>query len=660
MNRSSIMQRLTLLVAVPLIALTVSTGIQIWQAYQTWRGVEQTQRLMGLSVSAGNLIHTLQIERGATAGFVQSKGQRLADVLPGSRSRTDERLTALQTNLTRIQVSDLPELATALKAAQDKLAGLNNLRQRADQFAIPASESTAYFTSTIAQLVDSIGAGVRYSNDAGISQRTVAYISFVRAKENAGQERALTTAVYAANKVEPEQLRVIVDKISRQEAFFADFGGIAGVAEKASLQQALASDATKEVARMRGVLLEKATEGNFDIDPTVWFKAITAKIDKLFETETLITGNIDTAAQTLLSASRRAFFAYLGLGAMALLLTVVVSFWVGHGVANPLRDAVATAEQAISRNDFTGQIPENGTSEVARAGEAFNHLVGKFRDIIAETRRSSDRITDAASGMTETSRRVGDSSLTQSDAASAVAASVEQASVSISETAESARTAAAVVDQAQRDNQGALQIMRSTVSNMNSIARLIDESGARVEELAKGSQRIGGIVQVIKEIADQTNLLALNAAIEAARAGEQGRGFAVVADEVRKLAERTTKATDEIAGLIGAIQGGIAGTVTSMQAANTQAEASVALVANTESALLRIDEGSHTVASHVEHIAYALQEQDSAVRQIAVSVETIARMAEENSDAASGNSRTAIELDGLARELRDAVMVYKV
>jgi methyl-accepting chemotaxis protein len=195
---------------------------------------------------------------------------------------------------------------------------------------------------------------------------------------------------------------------------------------------------------------------------------------------------------------------------------------------------------------------------------------------------------------------------------------------------------------------------------MNSIARLISESGGRVEELAEGSQRIGGIVQVIKEIADQTNLLALNAAIEAARAGEQGRGFAVVADEVRKLAERTTKATDEIAQLIGAIQSGIAGTVTSMQAANSQADTSVSLVADTESALLRIDEGSRTVASHVEHIAYALQEQDSAVRQIAVSVETIARMAEENSDAASGNNQTATELDGLARELRDAVMVYKV
>jgi methyl-accepting chemotaxis protein len=660
MNRSSIMQRLMVLVAVPLIALTFSAGMQVWQAYQTWRGVELTQRLMTLSVSAGNLIHTLQIERGSTAGFVASKGQRLADVLPAARSKTDERLAAFRAEVSSMKVGDLPTLAGALKEAQARLDQLNDLRQKANQFSVPAGETTAYFTGTITKLVDSIGAGVHYNRDAGISKRTVAYISFVRAKENAGQERALTTAVYAANKVEPAQLRVILDRISRQDAFFADFTGIAGDVELTSLQQTLASEPAKEVERMRGVLLAKATEGNFEIDPTVWFKTITVKIDKLFETETLITKNINDAAQALLNESRSAFIGYLILGLLALGLTIVVSLWVGRGVAGPLREAVDSAEQAIANNDFTVKVPEGGTSEVARAGEAFNHLVGKFRNIISDTSRSSDRITQAADTMAAASQRVGEGSAAQSDAASSVAASVEQASVSISETAASARTAAEAVDKAQSDNRSALDIMRQTVANMNGIAQLISESGGRVEELADSSQRIGGIVQVIKEIADQTNLLALNAAIEAARAGEQGRGFAVVADEVRKLAERTAKATDEIAGLIGAIQGGIDGTVTSMQSANQQADASVALVADTENALRRIDEGSRTVAGHVATIADALREQDSAVRNIAISVETIARMAEENSSAASANSATASELDGLARGLRDAVSVYKV
>jgi len=217
-----------------------------------------------------------------------------------------------------------------------------------------------------------------------------------------------------------------------------------------------------------------------------------------------------------------------------------------------------------------------------------------------------------------------------------------------------------VVARAREDSDRALAVMRETVGNMNEIARLISDSGRNVERLAGSSQEIGHIVQVIKEIADQTNLLALNAAIEAARAGEQGRGFAVVADEVRKLAERTTKATGEIAGLITAIQDGIGGTVTAMQQANLQADASLELVDRTEQALRQIDDGSREVAGNVQSISCALAEQDAAIRQIAVNVEQIAQMTERNNEAAAANNRTANELDGLSLQLRTAVAAFRV
>jgi methyl-accepting chemotaxis protein len=660
MNRTSIMQRLTLLVALPLLALSLSTGLQIVQAYGHWQGADQTRRLMRLSVATGELIHTLQIERGATAGFVQSKGQRFADILPGARSRTDERLTTFKKEVSEINISDMAALGEALGATRSKLDQLADLRQKASQFSVPAAETTAYFTATIATLVDSIGTGVAYNRDAAISQQTVAYISFVRAKEFAGQERALTTAVYAANKVETAQLRVILDKISRQEAFLADFSGIAGDKARASMKAALEGAPAQEVKRMRAMLVEKAAEGNFEIDPTMWFKTSTAKIDALHDTENLLTSQISEAADRLQSANRTAFTAYLGLGGLAVGLTVMISFWVGRGVSQPLRRTVNAAEQAISSNDFTAAVPVQGTAEVARTGEAFNHLVGKFRDIISETHQSSQQISNAAEALANSSRLVGEGSVAQSAAAARVAQAVEEAAASISGTAMSATTASDVVSQAQRDNVEALAVMRETVANMNSIAHLISESGQKVEVLADSSQRIGGIVQVIKEIADQTNLLALNAAIEAARAGEQGRGFAVVADEVRKLAERTTKATGEIGGLITAIQQGIDGTVSSMQQANTEADASLSLVARTESALRRIDDGSDTVARHVQSIAVALQEQDAAVRQIAVNVEHIAQMTEKNSCAAEDNNQTASTLDALAHGLRDSVTIYRV
>ncbi|GAB2180787.1 methyl-accepting chemotaxis protein [Denitratisoma sp. agr-D3] len=660
MGQTTIMQRLAALVAVPLIALIVVSGAQAWQSFQTVRDAGQTQRLMHLAVSIGKLIHAMQIERGATAGFIQSKGQRFADILPAARARANESQQAYKRELNNLDLDALPALGKAIGSADGAMANLDAVRQKADQFAASAAETTAYYTATISQLSEAIGAGVAYNKNAAIAQQAIAYISFIRAKENAGQERALGTAVFTANRVEPPQLRAILDRVSRQDAHFAGFSAVAGAAEQASLKAALESAPAREVLRLRTLLVDKATEGGFDVDPTFWFKSISAKIDGLHETENLITTNIIAAANTLHDDSRSALILFIVLDLMAIALTIAFSLWVAHSVSRPLKDAVAFAENVIARNDFTGTMPEAGTVEVARTAQAFNHLIHKFRDIIAGTKQSSAQITAAATEMAASSGEVSQSSVVQAEETASVAAAVEQASTSVSETAASAQNASSVVAQAREDNDHALRVMQETIDQMNSIARIIEASSHNVERLDESSQRIGGIVQVIKEIADQTNLLALNAAIEAARAGEQGRGFAVVADEVRKLAERTTQATSEIGTLIGSIQTGIGNTVASMAEANAQAETNLGLVSRTQDALHKIDEGSRTVASNVETITYALSEQDTAIRQIAHSIEQIARMTENNTRATEGNNRIAGDLNELSSQLRAAVSQYTV
>ena len=353
-------------------------------------------------------------------------------------------------------------------------------------------------------------------------------------------------------------------------------------------------------------------------------------------------------------------------GTAALLLAVCIAigaagfYWVARNVRRSLDAVVAAAEHAVANDDFTRSVPEAGTRETARAGQALNALLQKFRAIIADAKQSSEGIADASRALATTSEQVTRSSAAQAESSSSVAAAVEQASVSVSETAANAQSANEIVGKARAGVDRALAVMAETVGNVSGIADLIRASGNSVALLEQSSQKIGGIVQVIKEIADQTNLLALNAAIEAARAGEQGRGFAVVADEVRGLAERTAKATQEIAALIGDIQSQIGGTVTGMQQANAQTAESLTLVNNTESALRNIGKDSEEVALNVQSIADAIREQDAAIHQVASNIERIAQMTEENSAAAAASSETASQLDALAGRLRGSVARYRV
>jgi methyl-accepting chemotaxis protein len=660
MTRSTIAQRLTLLTAVPVIALILSCGALVWDSLGRYQNAVQAHDIMEIAVASGDLIHPMQVERGTTAGFIQSNGQKFADTLPGLRAKTDEKLAAYKRVLEGVNTSSMPGLKKAIEEAGQKLNGLAKTREQATQLAIPVPEASAYFTGTIGNLLAVMSTAAEYNKDPAIAKKLLTYHAFANAKENAGQERALTVGVFVANKVEPPQYRAILGKIFKQEAYMDTFSGSATEPERAALKSLLSGDAAQDVQRMRGIMSERSMQGGFDVDPTVWFKRSTDRINGLHEIEQTLAKNINSEVSNLLSSSRTLLLAQLIFAALAIVIAVSVSIWVARGVNRPLKDVVDAVEYVVAHDDFTRSIPEEGTEETARVGQAVNHLMGKFRSIISHVTRSSEGVAEASNMLATSSSQVNKSSCAQADAASSVAATVEEISASVSETAGNARIAAEIVDKSRAGTTQVLATMADTVRNVNGIAELIRESDANVGRLDDRSKKIGGIIQVIKEVADQTTLLALNAAIEAARAGEQGRGFAVVADEVRKLAERTSKATQEIAALIGDIQNHIGETVTGMRQANSQVAESLVLVGKTETALHRIGDDSSEVANNVQTIADAIREQDAAIHQVVENIEKIARMSEENSAATASSNDTANQLDRLASALKESVANFKV
>ncbi|WP_203564157.1 methyl-accepting chemotaxis protein [Deefgea sp. CFH1-16] len=248
----------------------------------------------------------------------------------------------------------------------------------------------------------------------------------------------------------------------------------------------------------------------------------------------------------------------------------------------------------------------------------------------------------------------------QTDATSAMAAAMEELTVSISHISDSSSLTEQASRQATALSRDGVEQVAMATTTMEHIAASVTQASGQIRALDTQTREISGIAAVIKDIAGQTNLLALNAAIEAARAGEQGRGFAVVADEVRKLAERTANATVHIETMLNAIQGETVNVVTVMDEAIPQVVRGVALAQQVKQSLSQIQEGAEATLTHLHEVASATREQSLASNSIAMRVEDISQMVEKTSSAIAQTAKNASQVEQVAIQLNRAVGQFKV
>lgn len=344
----------------------------------------------------------------------------------------------------------------------------------------------------------------------------------------------------------------------------------------------------------------------------------------------------------------------LGVGA-----SLVVGYLLSSSITKPV---FALNEQAsrIAAGDLTVQVDVAGRDEIGKLAETFSVMVENLRNTIGQVLEASSSVASAATEISSSTEEMAAASEEQSSGVSEVASAVEEMSSTIGESASSASQAADTAARAKQKAENGGKIVDNTIAGMRRIADVVRKSAETVKELGRSSDHIGEIVSVIDDIADQTNLLALNAAIEAARAGEQGRGFAVVADEVRKLAERTSKATKEIAGMIRAIQQKTREAVDSMNQGNVEVDAGITAADQAGSALSEIVQISNEVTSMVTHIAAASEQQSKASTQITRNVESISTAIREMTNGTQQVARSADDLSQLTTTLQDHVSQFKL
>ena len=315
---------------------------------------------------------------------------------------------------------------------------------------------------------------------------------------------------------------------------------------------------------------------------------------------------------------------------------------------------------AGGEGDLTKRLEVSSKDEIGELAKWFNTFLDKLHNIIGKIADSTSRLASATEELSATSSQITVGTEKQSSQTEQIATAMEEMSATVIDIARNASEAAEAAKGATAKADKGGEIVRNTVEGMNRIAGAVRQSASTIEALRSSSEQIGEIIGVIDEIADQTNLLALNAAIEAARAGEQGRGFAVVADEVRKLAERTTKATREIAEMIKSIQADTGGAVSSMEAGSQEVENGVGLANQAGESLLQIVEGVNRVTDMVQQIATSTEEQSAATEEISSNVESVATATRETTSGVEQSATAVHQLSELASNLKSIVDQFKL
>jgi methyl-accepting chemotaxis protein len=353
-------------------------------------------------------------------------------------------------------------------------------------------------------------------------------------------------------------------------------------------------------------------------------------------------------------AGRRLITLGIAMSVGSVLILGLFGFLIAGAILGPLRQTMNVLA-AVASGDLTQRLEVKTKDEIGAMAASLNRVVDAMRTALKEIDQSALHLASASQQLSVTASHSASGAETQRDQVHQVATAMQEMSATVHEVSQSCNRAAESARQAAQAAHDGGATVEDTLARMRSIAGSVRESAERVQQLGSRSDQIGKIVGVIEDIADQTNLLALNAAIEAARAGEQGRGFAVVADEVRKLAERTTQATKEIAEMIDGVQSETRVAVEKMQSGTEQVAQGVEVTARAGDSLKQIVSQAEQVGEMVTHIATSALQQSSATDQVNGNMDQINKLVSEAAAGSQEAAKACEELSSLAVDLQRLV-----